>query len=109
METTLFGTANTGAIFSDCRKYRYRLWRKWDDGPALAMLLLNPSKAAEIENDPTIVRQSRRAKRLGFGRLVVINAYAFIATDPADMKKAPIQSARITTSTFPRLLANVTC
>jgi hypothetical protein len=46
-----------GAVFSDDREYRYRLWRTWDvDKPTAAFVMLNPSTADETENDPTIRR-----------------------------------------------------
>src|SRR4051812_1134607 len=79
---------DSGAIFSDCGKYRYLLWRKWSDGPTLNMLMLNPSKAGEIDNDPTVARQITRAQMLGMGGLIVTNIFAYVATDPKDMKAA---------------------
>ena len=42
----------TDAKFSVCRKYRYALWRNWDDSKPFAMIIgLNPSTADENEND----------------------------------------------------------
>lgn len=78
----------SGAIFSDCTKFRYRLWRKWDNGPTVSFLMLNPSTADENRNDPTIERCHRRAVAMGFGALDVINIFSFRATDPKDLKKA---------------------
>ena len=47
----------TDAKFSACRKYRYALWRNWDESKPSAMIIgLNPSTADENENDPTITR-----------------------------------------------------
>lgn len=69
-----------------CERYRYKLWRKWDDFPPVNFLMLNPSTADELVNDPTIERCERRAKSMGFGGLIVTNLFAFRATDPADMK-----------------------
>ncbi len=77
-----------GADFSDCQKYRYRLWRKWGDGPTVGFLMLNPSTADEFRNDPTIERCHRRAVAMGFSALEVVNIFAFRATDPKDLKKA---------------------
>jgi len=31
------------ALFSPCRTFRYRLGRRWSDGPVLAFIMLNPS------------------------------------------------------------------
>ncbi len=78
----------SGATFSECSTYRYRLWRKWDSGPTVSFLMLNPSTADENRNDPTIERCHRRAVAMGFGALDVINIFSFRATDPKDLKKA---------------------
>lgn len=78
----------TGATFSPCRTWRYRLWRTWDERPAVNFVCLNPSKATETDDDPTVTRLQVRARKLGFGGLVVTNLFAFRATDPSDMKAA---------------------
>lgn len=77
-----------GATFSPCRTWRYELRRTWGSAPALVMLMLNPSTADETKNDPTVERCERRARGGGFGGLIVLNIFAFRATDPADMKAA---------------------
>lgn len=78
---SLFET--TGATFSPCRRYRYRLWRVWDETKAPAVfVMLNPSTADEVENDPTVERCARRAKSMGFGGLRVANIFALRSTDP---------------------------
>jgi hypothetical protein len=47
--------SKSGAVFSDCRKFRYALWRMWDGDKPLVMIIgLNPSTADEKVNDPTI-------------------------------------------------------
>lgn len=85
----LFPDLDTGATFSPCGTYRYRLWRIWDEtSPAVNFIMLNPSTADAIANDPTVERCVRRAKALGYGGLVVTNLFAFRATDPGDMKAA---------------------
>lgn len=79
--SSLFG--QSGAHFSRCRRYRYLLWRDWDPSRhKLAFCMLNPSTADEVANDPTVARCEVRARRLGFGGLIVINAYAWRSTDP---------------------------
>ena len=75
------------ADFSPCELFRYRLTRCWSDGPTVAFIGLNPSTADAFKLDPTITRCVRRADRLGFGRLVMLNLFAYRATDPADMLK----------------------
>lgn len=73
---------DTGAIFSEDRKYRYKLWRVWSKNkPLCYFILMNPSTADEVKNDPTIERQCRRAKSLGFGGVVILNCGAIRETD----------------------------
>lgn len=72
-----------GARFSACGRYRYSLWRHWDtDAPYCLFLMLNPSTADEVRNDPTIERCERRARAMGFGGLYVANLFAWRSTDP---------------------------
>lgn len=76
----------SGAIFSDCRKYRYDLWRVWDKSKSCVVFIgLNPSTANEIENSPTLNKCVAYAKRFEFGGLHMINLFAYIATNPKDM------------------------
>ena len=76
-----------GAVVSPCGRYRYTLHRVWgdDDSRAVTFIMLNPSTADGREDDPTIRRCIGLAKRLGFGRMYVVNLFAFRATDPADL------------------------
>lgn len=78
---------HSGAEFSKCRTYRYRLWRVWDDNlPRAVFCLLNPSTADETENDPTIERQQRRVLQwarngyLQVGGIEVVNAFSYCET-----------------------------
>lgn len=80
---------NTDAVFSECRKYRYALWRTWDDSKPYAMFIgLNPSTADETENDSTIHRCINFAKDWGYGGLCMANLFAFCTKDPGEMKAA---------------------
>ncbi len=79
---------NSGADFSSCRRWRYRLWRQWADGPTLVVIGLNPSTADESTDDPTIRRCIRFARDWGYGRLEVLNLYAWRATRPEDLFRA---------------------
>ena len=86
----------TNANFSRCRTYRYALWRIWDTSqPFVLFIGLNPSKADEQNNDPTVTRCINFAKEWGFGGLSMANLFAYCATYPKDLKKAkdPIGSA----------------
>lgn len=80
---------DTGAIFSECRNYRYVLWRVWDtERPKVLFIGLNPSAADEHYNDPTIRRCLDFAKNWGFGGFYITNLFAFRHKDPAELKKA---------------------
>lgn len=80
----------SGALLSDDRRYRYRLWRTWNDHePAVAFIMLNPSTVDETENDHTIKRCIDYAKRWGFGTLIVGNLFALRATNPDELYEHP--------------------
>lgn len=79
-----------GAQFSQCRKYRYALWRTWDDDSHITFIGLNPSTADETEDDPTIRRCIAYAKKWEFGGINMLNLFAFRATSPGDMKRAVV-------------------
>lgn len=75
---------DTGAQFSACDRYRYRLWRIWDESrPTVAFVGLNPSTADATKDDPTIRRCVRFADDHGYGGLVMLNLYAWRSTDPS--------------------------
>jgi hypothetical protein len=69
-------------------EYRYRLWRVWSEAPCLGVIMLNPSTADAEQDDPTIRRLCRFARRDGFGGIQVLNLFAYRATDPAVLKEA---------------------
>jgi hypothetical protein len=76
-----------GAVFSRCRRWRYLLWRRWDEsGPVANFLMLNPSTADEHKLDPSCTRARNYAERWGFGAVVITNVFAWRATDPEEMK-----------------------
>ncbi|HEV8034856.1 DUF1643 domain-containing protein, partial [Yoonia sp.] len=63
--------------------------RTWDaKGKRVLFVMLNPSKATEVQNDPTVERCERRARALGFGAFQVTNIFAWRDTDPFAMRKA---------------------
>lgn len=81
------GDAPSTAIYSDCMAYRYALTREWDSsGTRIAFVMLNPSTATEVQNDPTVERCERRARELGHGAFRVCNIFAYRATDPKVMR-----------------------
>ncbi len=81
------GDAESVAEYSPCEQYRYALTRVWDpQGGKVAFMMLNPSTATEVQNDPTVERCERRARTLGFGAFRVVNIFAWRATDPKVMR-----------------------
>ena len=82
------------ADFSPCKLYRYTLWRKLanDTRGTCVFIMLNPSTATAETNDPTVRRCIGYATDWGFSDLLVLNAFAYRATDPDNMKAfhAPI-------------------
>ncbi len=81
------GETRSSAVYSECERYRYTLTREWDKGPRLLYIMLNPSKATEAANDPTIERCERRARGLGYGAMRIGNLFAWRETDPAKLRK----------------------
>jgi hypothetical protein len=81
----LIGTSS--ALFSADGLYRYVLTRVWDlaDPTSLVFVMLNPSTADHDLDDPTVTRCRIRAVNAGFGGLVVLNLFAYRATDPAEL------------------------
>jgi len=77
-----------GARFSRCGRYRYVLTRRWGAGEALAFVMLNPSTADAVVDDPTIRRCMSFARREGRAGAVIVNLYAYRATKPADLFRA---------------------
>ena len=76
-----------GALLSSCGTYRYRLWRYWHtEREPLIFIMLNPSTADAMQDDPTIRKCIGFAKRLGFGGIEVVNLFAYRATDPRDLR-----------------------
>lgn len=82
------GDAASEAVYSDCEAYRYLLTRVWAPGKRALFIMLNPSTATEVQNDPTVERCERRARALGFGAFRVTNIFAYRATDPKVMRAA---------------------
>ena len=96
-----------GAQISPCGKYRYALWREWrgthkhenwywtgsKDGAgrdygwpkSCIFVMLNPSTADAEIDDPTIRRCVGFAKKWQYEKLVVLNLFAYRATDPKQL------------------------
>lgn len=100
---------SAGADISADGRYRYLLWREWrgthdpnnwrwlgaKDGAgaeigepkACLFVMLNPSTADGLIDDPTIRRCVGFAKAWKFERLEVVNLFALRATNPRDLLK----------------------
>ena len=78
------------AGFSRCGRYRYWLRRHWNPGRLqCAFIGLNPSTADARIDDPTLRRCIGFAKQWGYGSLLLVNLFAWRATDPRDLLDAP--------------------
>lgn len=79
---------DSGAIFSDCRKFRYVLWRVWDSSKPKAMFIgLNPSRANESRSDNTITKIGKVAAFNGFGGFYMMNLFSLVSPYPKDLKE----------------------
>lgn len=89
MQNKLFHTEpdiKKGAQFSECGKYRYSLYRIWDENLPLIMVIgLNPSTANHETDDPTIQSVTRLAKFNGYGGFYMTNCWSYISTDPDEL------------------------
>lgn len=87
----VLGDYVSGAVFSEDRKHRYRLWRNWSDAEGRARrvacwIMLNPSTADEMVLDPTIRRCVSFSKAWGYGGIEIVNVFGLRSTNPAGLK-----------------------
>lgn len=87
MKLRYAGTPVSGAFFTQDNLYRFSLWRNWAPGKPMLWIMLNPSTADEVANDPTVERCERRAVKGDYGGLEVCNVFAFRSTDPRKLKQ----------------------
>ncbi|AEH39508.1 DUF1643 domain-containing protein [Halopiger xanaduensis] len=78
------------AVLSDCGEYRYRLSRTWNASkPTVAFVMLNPSTADDVDDDPTIRRCRGFAEDWGYGSIVVANLFAMRSSEPEALHDHP--------------------
>lgn len=89
------------AVISADGKYRYRLYRQWNETvlsntrPKLIMwLMLNPSTADANKDDRTITRCINFSKDWGYDGMWVGNLYAIRSTDPSILAVTGANDAR---------------
>lgn len=78
------------AQLSKCGAFRYTLERNWsgdDSAPYVCWIMLNPSTADHVEDDPTIQRCIKFTKRWSFERLLVVNLYPLRTPHPSECKE----------------------
>ena len=81
-----------GAEISPDGFYRYKLWRTWvkNGSPVntrrVLWVMLNPSTADEQTDDATIRRCRGFSRNWGYGGLMVMNLFAYRATNPKVLK-----------------------
>lgn len=102
------------ANISPCRKYRYDLTRLWCGNAAVARIvtwvMLNPSSATALTDDPTIRKCIGFAKRWGYDGLRVVNLFAYRSTHPEVLRHVadpfgPENAAYLTSVTPPIVVA----
>lgn len=93
-DTAQSGDYQGGAAFSDDRRYRYSLYRRWsrptvrDDDRTVLFVGLNPSIADALIDSRTLRRMTSFSQSWGAHRLVVGNLFAYRAQDPRELLRA---------------------
>lgn len=83
------GEMTRHAQVSGCGQYRYQLWRRWSEGAdGVIWVMLNPSTADALKDDPTIRKCIGFTKRWGYGAIWVVNLFGFRATKPSGLLEA---------------------
>lgn len=77
---------SSDAKISENEIYRYFLKRKWlDNDKVMTYIMLNPSKADALKDDPTIRKCVKLAMREECGSIYVVNLFALRSSKPAEL------------------------
>ena len=83
------------AEFSIDKKERYSLKREWDKSKnKILYIMLNPSKADDKKDDPTIRRLVNFTKKFNYGGFLVGNIFTTITPNPKEIDKSKGISGR---------------
>ena len=83
------------AEFSIDKKERYSLKREWDKSKnKILYIMLNPSKADDKKDDPTIRRLINFTKKFNYGGFLVGNIFTTITPNPKEIDKSKGISGR---------------
>lgn len=75
------GVVSSAVFGGDRQQYRYQLQRTWAPGPVVLFVMMNPSTADPLCDDPTVAKCGRLARKWGYGGFMVGNTFAYRATD----------------------------
>ncbi len=76
------------ALVDSSGYYRYALGRQWQpEARRLTILMLNPSRADDRTDDPTIRRCMALAQGWGFGAITVVNLFAYRTAYPRQLRE----------------------
>lgn len=87
-ETGQYVRLMRSAEISACGRYRWWLRRQWKqggDGRVVCFVMLNPSTADALVDDPTIRRCMAFAQTWGVSAVSVRNLFAYRATNPKEL------------------------
>ena len=80
---------HVNAVIDETQQYRYLFECRWGHGnDVVTFIMLNPSVGNVEQTDPTLVRCINYAKAWGYSGMNVVNLFAYISTDPKQLKNA---------------------
>jgi hypothetical protein len=84
------GVKSSAAFGGPGECYRYKLVRTWDPQKPHAMfVMMNPSTADPLVDDPTVAKCGRFARTWGYGGIYVGNTFAYRITDRKYLRSVP--------------------